>query len=150
MGNSPEIIFPLPPWEGCGGYLHADRGFITSPQFPDTYSPDLNCSWHVLVHSGLTIAVHFDQPFEIPNADASCSQGDYLVVSLALAGPAVPKPKWCFSPPGTGTGTDFVLHLWLIGFWAHESSIAKAFPKFVTSNKPPISRDKASFLVTLY
>uniref|UniRef100_A0A452U8T7 Cubilin n=1 Tax=Ursus maritimus TaxID=29073 RepID=A0A452U8T7_URSMA len=66
--------------KSCGGYLHADRGIITSPQYPETYSPNLNCSWHILVQSGLTIAVHFEQPFWIPNGDSSCSQGDYLVL----------------------------------------------------------------------
>lgn len=74
---------PLFSWKGCGGYLHADRGIITSPQYPETYGPNLNCSWHVLVQSGLTIAVHFEQPFQIPNGDSSCSQGDYLAVSRA-------------------------------------------------------------------
>ncbi|XP_035298709.1 cubilin isoform X2 [Cricetulus griseus] len=66
--------------KSCGGYLHADRGIITSPKYPDTYLPNLNCSWHVLVQSGLTIAVHFEQPFQIQNKDSSCSQGDYLVL----------------------------------------------------------------------
>lgn len=69
-------------WEGCGGYLHADRGIITSPRYAETYTPNLNCSWHVQVQSGLTIAVHFEQPFQIPNRDSSCSQGDYLVVGV--------------------------------------------------------------------
>lgn len=66
--------------KSCGGYLHADRGIITSPKYPDSYLPNLNCSWHVLVQSGLTIAVHFEQPFQIQNKDSSCSQGDYLVL----------------------------------------------------------------------
>ncbi|KAK7823854.1 hypothetical protein U0070_020525 [Myodes glareolus] len=66
--------------KSCGGYLHADRGIITSPKYPDLYIPNLNCSWHVLVQSGLTIAVHFEQPFQIQNRDSSCSQGDYLVL----------------------------------------------------------------------
>ncbi|XP_071475764.1 cubilin [Marmota flaviventris] len=66
--------------KSCGGYLHADRGIITSPKYPETYPPNLNCSWHILVQSGLTIAVHFEQPFHIPNGDSSCRQGDYLVL----------------------------------------------------------------------
>lgn len=73
----------------CGGYLHADRGIITSPKYPEAYTPSLNCSWHVLVQSGLTIAVHFEQPFQIPNRDASCSQGDYMVLKN---GPDVYSP----------------------------------------------------------
>ncbi|KAM4828885.1 cubilin [Thomomys bottae] len=67
--------------KSCGGYLHADRGVITSPNYPDVYPPYLNCSWHVLVQTGLTIAVHFQQPFDIANGDSSsCNQGDYLVL----------------------------------------------------------------------
>nr|XP_044991063.1 cubilin [Jaculus jaculus] len=66
--------------KSCGGYLHADRGIITSPKYPEAYTPNLNCSWHVLVQSGLTIAVHFEQPFQIQTQDSSCSQGDYLVI----------------------------------------------------------------------
>lgn len=77
-----KLILLVSSWEGCGGYLHANRGIITSPNYPETYPPNLNCSWHVLVQSGLTIAVHFEQPFQIPNSDSSCSQGDYLVVGL--------------------------------------------------------------------
>lgn len=75
-------MFFVSSWEGCGGYLHANRGIITSPNYPETYPPNLNCSWHVLVQSGLTIAVHFEQPFQIPNRDSSCNEGDYLVVGL--------------------------------------------------------------------
>ncbi|XP_072507728.1 cubilin [Notamacropus eugenii] len=66
--------------KSCGGYLHAGRGVITSPNYPQAYPPNLNCSWHVLVPSGLTIAAHFEQPFEIRNGDTSCSHGDYLVM----------------------------------------------------------------------
>ncbi|MBZ3891922.1 Cubilin [Sciurus carolinensis] len=75
--------------KSCGGYLHADRGIITSPKYPENYTPNLNCSWHVLVQSGLTIAVHFEQPFHIPNGDSSCSHGDYL---LLRNGPDIYSP----------------------------------------------------------
>ncbi|XP_010605410.1 cubilin [Fukomys damarensis] len=66
--------------KSCGGYLHADRGIITSPKYPLPYPPNLNCSWHVLVQPGLVIAVHFEEPFQIPSRDMFCSQGDYLVL----------------------------------------------------------------------
>ncbi|KAG8515901.1 Cubilin, partial [Galemys pyrenaicus] len=75
--------------KSCGGYLHANRGIITSPNYPDNYTPNLNCSWHVLVQSGLTIAVHFEQPFQIPNGDSSCNHGDYLVLKN---GPDIHSP----------------------------------------------------------
>ncbi|XP_029416204.1 cubilin-like, partial [Nannospalax galili] len=73
----------------CGGYLHADTGIITSPKYPETYAPNLNCSWHVLVQSGLTIAVHFEQPFQIVNGDSSCNHGDHLVLKN---GPDIHSP----------------------------------------------------------
>ncbi|KAM5338742.1 cubilin [Glossophaga mutica] len=93
--------------KSCGGYLHADRGIITSPNYPETYPPNLNCSWHVLVQSGLTIAVHFEQPFQIPNRDSSCNQGDYLVLkngpdtSSPPLGPHGGNGHFCGSRPSS-------------------------------------------------
>ncbi|XP_041486764.1 cubilin isoform X1 [Microtus oregoni] len=94
--------------KSCGGYLHADRGIITSPKYPDLYIPNLNCSWHVLVQSGLTIAVHFEQPFQIQNRDSSCSQGDYLVlrngpdIHSPPLGPSGGNGRFCgIYPPST-------------------------------------------------
>ncbi|XP_021504160.1 cubilin isoform X2 [Meriones unguiculatus] len=93
--NVPRAGFNASFHKSCGGYLHADRGTITSPKYPDTYIPNLNCSWHIRVQSGLTIAAHFEQPFQIQNRDASCSQGDYLVVRN---GPDNRSPP--LGPPG--------------------------------------------------
>ncbi|KAJ6666688.1 hypothetical protein lerEdw1_020412 [Lerista edwardsae] len=64
--------------KSCGGYLHEDRGAIVSPNYPQIYPPNLNCSWHVLVTAGFVIGVHFEQPFQVPNDDASCNRGDYV------------------------------------------------------------------------
>ncbi|XP_020662303.3 cubilin [Pogona vitticeps] len=64
--------------KSCGGYLHVDRGLITSPNYPQTYPPNLNCSWHILVTAGSVIGIHFEQPFQVLNEDASCSHGDYV------------------------------------------------------------------------
>ncbi|XP_036315022.1 cubilin [Pipistrellus kuhlii] len=93
--------------KSCGGYLHANRGIITSPNYPETYPPNLNCSWHVLVQSGLTIAVHFEQPFQIPNRDSSCNEGDYLVlkngpdISSPPLGPHGGNGHFCGSHPSS-------------------------------------------------
>ncbi|XP_077347020.1 cubilin isoform X1 [Lithobates pipiens] len=64
--------------KSCGGYLHANRGLITSPNYPENYPANQNCTWHVLVTPGFTIIVHFDPSFEIENSDASCNNGDYI------------------------------------------------------------------------
>ncbi|XP_036916668.1 cubilin [Sturnira hondurensis] len=93
--------------KSCGGYLHANRGIVTSPNYPETYPPSLNCSWHVLVQSGLTIAVNFEQPFQIPNRDSSCNQGDYLVLkngpdtSSPPLGPHGGNGHFCGSRPSS-------------------------------------------------
>ncbi|XP_068942361.1 cubilin [Petaurus breviceps papuanus] len=89
--------------KSCGGYLHSGRGVITSPNYPQAYPSNLNCSWHVLVPSGLTIAVHFEQPFEIRSEDTSCSHGDYLVMkngpdsSSPALGPRGGNGRFCGS-----------------------------------------------------
>ncbi|XP_075684851.1 cubilin [Rhinoderma darwinii] len=64
--------------KSCGGYLHANRGLITSQNYPENYIPNQNCTWHVMVTAGFTIAVHFEQTFEVLNNDASCGGGDYI------------------------------------------------------------------------
>lgn len=72
--------YSLPFCSGCGGYLHANRGVVTSPNYGQIYPPNLNCSWHVLVTPGFIIGVHFEEPFQVLSEDASCSHGDYVEV----------------------------------------------------------------------
>uniref|UniRef100_A0A4W3K7X0 Cubilin n=1 Tax=Callorhinchus milii TaxID=7868 RepID=A0A4W3K7X0_CALMI len=62
----------------CGGLLHADRGVITSPNYPQPYTANLNCTWHVLATSGSIISLHFEKLFEVQASGSSCSNGDYL------------------------------------------------------------------------
>eukprot|EP00069_Balaena_mysticetus_P005320 bmy_04745T0 len=59
------------------------------------------------VQSGLTVAVHFEQPFQIPNRDSSCNQGDYLVlkngpdISSPPLGPHGGNGHFCGSRPSS-------------------------------------------------
>ncbi|XP_069067650.1 cubilin [Pleurodeles waltl] len=99
--------------KSCGGYLHVDRGVITSHNYPQTYTSNLNCSWHVLVTSGFTIAVHFEPAFQILNDGTSCSNGDYLELrngwnaSSPPLGPSGGNGRFCGnSPPSTMHTTD--------------------------------------------
>ncbi|XP_067863171.1 cubilin [Heptranchias perlo] len=68
----------------CGGQLHADHGVITSPNYPHTYMPNLNCTWRVVVTSGFIIAIHFKQPFQVQGSDTDCTSGDYLELRNGL------------------------------------------------------------------
>uniref|UniRef100_A0A8B9N9X7 Cubilin n=1 Tax=Accipiter nisus TaxID=211598 RepID=A0A8B9N9X7_9AVES len=91
--------------KSCGGYLHTGRGVITSPNYPQDYAPNLNCSWHVVVTSGFIIAVHFEQPFQVKSEDTSCSLGDYVELKNGLDNAAPPlvsrrgNGRFCGSSP---------------------------------------------------
>ncbi|XP_054027363.1 cubilin [Dryobates pubescens] len=76
--------------KSCGGYLHTSRGVITSPNYPQDYAPNMNCSWRVVVASGFIIAVHFEQPFQVESEDTSCSLGDYVELKNGLDNAAPP------------------------------------------------------------
>ncbi|XP_068094350.1 cubilin [Hyperolius riggenbachi] len=74
----------------CGGYLHANQGLITSTNYSGNYPARQNCTWHVLVTPGFTIAVHFEPTFEIQNSDSTCSSGDYLELRNGADGSSPP------------------------------------------------------------
>ncbi|XP_043916230.1 cubilin-like [Protopterus annectens] len=64
--------------KSCGGYFHVNRGILTSTHYPQSYPANQNCTWHVVVTSGYTINVNFEQPFQIQGSGTGCSSGDYL------------------------------------------------------------------------
>ncbi|KAG7279658.1 hypothetical protein CRUP_025761 [Coryphaenoides rupestris] len=64
--------------DGCGGLLHADRGVVSSPRFPQDYPPGLDCVWHVMVTPGFRISVTFQSPFQVQGFGTQCSSGDYV------------------------------------------------------------------------
>lgn len=65
---------------GCGGLLHADRGVLSTPRYPQNYQPDLDCSWHVMVTPGFRVSVNFETQFQIQGFGRLCSTGDYVEV----------------------------------------------------------------------
>ncbi|NXY67496.1 CUBN protein, partial [Glareola pratincola] len=91
--------------KSCGGYLRTGTGVIASPNYPQDYAPNLNCSWHVVVTSGFIIAVHFEQPFQVKSEDTSCSLGDYVELKNGLDNAAPPlvsgrgNGRFCGSSP---------------------------------------------------
>ncbi|XP_056192710.1 cubilin [Falco biarmicus] len=91
--------------KSCGGYFYTGRGVIASPNYPQDYAPNLNCSWRVVVTSGFIIAVHFEQPFQVNSEDTSCSLGDYVELKNGLDNAAPPlesqrgNGRFCGSSP---------------------------------------------------
>ncbi|XP_046641719.1 tolloid-like protein 1 [Daphnia pulicaria] len=52
----------------CGGDLNVDSGHLESPNFPDDYQPNKECTWKITVPSDYQVALKF-QSFEIENHD---------------------------------------------------------------------------------
>lgn len=98
---------------GCGGLIHTDRGVVSSPRYPQSYMPGLNCSWHVMVTPGFRVFVNFQSPFQVLGYGTRCSTGDY--VELRNGPDALSPPlggRLCgSSPPSFVQTTDNDLHV---------------------------------------
>ncbi|KAM4705286.1 LOW QUALITY PROTEIN: cubilin [Rhinophrynus dorsalis] len=117
--------------KSCGGYLHANRGVISSHNYPENYNPNMNCTWHVLVTSGFTIAAHFEQTFQVPNSEALCGSGDYIEMkngpddSSPPLGAVAGNGKFCGNnAPSTMHTTDNEM---LVRFISDNSNEGKGF-----------------------
>ncbi|XP_056155801.1 cubilin [Lampris incognitus] len=109
---------------GCGGLLHADRGVLSTPRYPQTYLPGLDCSWHVMVTLGYRVSVNFQSPFQVQGYGNGCSSGDYVELRN---GPDASAPslggRLCgASPPSTVQTTDNHLHIRFVSDSSNEAS----------------------------
>ncbi|CAB1340813.1 unnamed protein product [Coregonus sp. 'balchen'] len=95
--------------KGCGGLLHADRGVLSTPRYPENYPSNLDCSWHVMVTPGFRVSVNIQSPFQLRNGpDASApSLGGRLCGT---------------SPPSITQTTDNNLHIRFISDATNEGS----------------------------
>uniref|UniRef100_A0A671RXC0 CUB and sushi domain-containing protein 1-like n=1 Tax=Sinocyclocheilus anshuiensis TaxID=1608454 RepID=A0A671RXC0_9TELE len=86
--------FPLPYCradDGCGGTLRGQSGVITSPNYPQEYNNNADCTWTVLAEPGDTIALVFSS-FQL--------EEDYDVLEITgtegssqwFTGPNLPSP----------------------------------------------------------
>ncbi|XP_046880031.1 cubilin [Hypomesus transpacificus] len=109
--------------KGCGGLLHADRGVLSTPRYPQNYQPDLDCSWHVMVTPGFRVSVNFETQFQIQGFGRLCSTGDYVELRN---GPDVSAPsiggRLCgASPPSVIQTTDNDLHVRFVSDHTNEA-----------------------------
>ncbi|XP_072307339.1 cubilin [Eucyclogobius newberryi] len=97
---------------GCGGLLHADRGVLSSPLYPQNYRPNADCSWHVMVTPGFRVSVAFQSPFQIQGFGTGCSTGDSLELRNGQDTSAPLLARLCgTSPPALLQTSDNHLHL---------------------------------------
>lgn len=57
---------------GCGGVLHSDYGIIKSPNFPQNFPANVECSWRIIAHEGNHLEMSYDGNFHIPDSSGSC------------------------------------------------------------------------------
>ncbi|XP_029110994.1 cubilin [Scleropages formosus] len=108
--------------KGCGGLIHTDRGVISSPRYPESYKPNLDCSWHVMVTPGSRVSVTFQSPFQVEGYGTTCSTGDHLQLRN---GPDASSPplgdRLCGSTtPSVMQTTDNHLHVHFVSDSSNE------------------------------
>ncbi|XP_021476232.2 cubilin [Oncorhynchus mykiss] len=64
---------------GCGGVIHADTGVIKSPNYPQNFPANIECSWTIIAHEGNHLEMNFNSDFQIPDANGQC-QSSYIKV----------------------------------------------------------------------
>ncbi|XP_026057290.1 cubilin-like [Carassius auratus] len=109
---------------GCGGFLHTDRGVLSSPQYPQNYKPNMNCNWQVMVTPGFRVSVTFQSPFQIQGYGDHCSSGDYLELRNGPDGnsPTLSGRLCGSSAPSTFQTTDNGLYAHFVSDASNEAS----------------------------
>ena len=59
--------------------IHADTGTVTSPNYPQPFPANSECSWHVICNEGNHLELGFNSPFQIPDTSGTC-QDSYVKV----------------------------------------------------------------------
>lgn len=66
---------------GCGGVIHADTGTIKSPNYPQNFPANVECSWQIIAHEGSHLEMTFNSDFQIPDSTGTC-QNSYIKVPV--------------------------------------------------------------------
>uniref|UniRef100_A0A3Q4HHJ3 Cubilin (intrinsic factor-cobalamin receptor) n=1 Tax=Neolamprologus brichardi TaxID=32507 RepID=A0A3Q4HHJ3_NEOBR len=64
---------------GCGGVIHADAGTIKSPNYPQNFPANVECTWKIIAHEGNHLEMSFSGDFEIPDSGGTC-ESSYIKV----------------------------------------------------------------------
>lgn len=68
-------------FSGCGGVIHADLGSFKSPNYPQNFPSNSECSWTIIAHEGNHLEMGFASEFQIPDSSGHC-QSSYIKVAI--------------------------------------------------------------------
>lgn len=74
-------------YSGCGGVIHADTGIFKSPNYPQNFSANVECSWQIIAHEGNHLEMTFNRDFQIPDSSGSCQTSYIKVLAIYTEGP---------------------------------------------------------------
>lgn len=63
----------------CGGYATAKQGVISSPNYPENYPNNLDCTWAIKTKPGRTFTFWFEN-LNVTSNDLNICDGDYLML----------------------------------------------------------------------
>ncbi|XP_060950209.1 cubilin [Limanda limanda] len=82
---------------GCGGVIHADSGTIKSPNYPQNFPANVECSWQIIAHEGNHLQMSFNSDFQIPDNTGTCQNGYIKVWSGQTQNPEALLSTGCDS-----------------------------------------------------
>lgn len=71
---------------GCGGVIHSDTGTIKSPNFPQNFPANVECSWKIIAHEGNHLEMSYNSNFQIPDSTGTCLNSYIKVSELSYYG----------------------------------------------------------------
>lgn len=77
-----KIFYFLP---GCGGVIHADTGTIKSPNYPQNFPANVECSWKIIAHEGSHLEISINSDFQIPDSTGICQDSYVKVLALTYS-----------------------------------------------------------------
>ncbi|XP_038652379.1 cubilin [Scyliorhinus canicula] len=63
----------------CGGILHADSGSFKSPNWPQNFPDNSECTWRILTHESKHLEITFDKNFQIPDSSDNCGTSNVKI-----------------------------------------------------------------------
>ncbi|XP_069787318.1 cubilin [Narcine bancroftii] len=57
---------------GCGGFIHAESGSFKSPNWPQNFPDECECTWRIIGQESQHLEITFDENFHIPDGTNFC------------------------------------------------------------------------------